>query len=99
MVGADSELADTFESSALAHSFAQVHAERIANAVRRVIAGRRPDRVILSGSGDFAAGFGVDRVESLQGVTRVRLAESIGARQSDAGCAWALVDLARSMQA
>jgi (4-(4-[2-(gamma-L-glutamylamino)ethyl]phenoxymethyl)furan-2-yl)methanamine synthase len=96
MVGADSEQADVFDSAALAHTFAQSHAHRIATGIRRVIAGRRPDRVILSGSGDFAAGFAADRVESLEGIARVRLAESIGAGLSDAACAWALVDLLRS---
>ncbi len=92
MVGADSEQADVFDSAALAHVFAQSHAHRIATGIRRVITGRRPDRVILSGSGDFAAGFGADRVESLEGIARVRLAESIGAGLSDAACAWAVVE-------
>jgi (4-(4-[2-(gamma-L-glutamylamino)ethyl]phenoxymethyl)furan-2-yl)methanamine synthase len=96
MVGADSESADVFDSSALAHTFAMSHAHRIAAGVRRVIAGRRPERVILTGSGDFAAGFAVDRVESLEGIMRVKLGETIGAELSDAACAWAVVELMRS---
>ncbi len=93
VIGGDLEMYTVADAVELAGCFAGLAAGRVAQGIARVCQGRlMPDRVVVSGSGDFLASQAADRV--WPGVAQVRLAQAWGDEASCAGCAYALAQLA-----
>ena len=95
MVGADREGFTPDDALAFAHRADEVLLERLTRAAWRACRamGQTPDRVIVSGSGEFLARRLAARVSSL-GAPVMSLGERWGAETSTAACARALLELA-----
>lgn len=85
MIGADLNMLDEAAAVELAHGFAAVVRQRIAEAVQQVAAGAQ--RVILSGSGAFLS------AQALPDAKTINLSAQIGPAASNAACAYALLQL------
>ncbi len=91
MIGADLEMFSEDDAVQLAEALAAEVRSRLAKAIEHIAAGRRIERVVVSGSGSFIAEEAV-RLE-VPSVKIDRLSDRIGERASTAACAHALVRL------
>jgi probable H4MPT-linked C1 transfer pathway protein len=91
MIGADLEIMSFDDVMELAQGFADIARQRIVEGLEQVLAGSTPDRIIISGSGDFMAQAAVDM--ALPGAKIVSWSQRIGPDASTAACAHAMVRL------
>lgn len=91
MIGGDLDTMCIEDAKGLAGVFSEMFEQRIKDALRRVIRGHEPTRVVLSGSGALQLQRAVEA--ALPGVPRVMLSDLIGELNSAAGCAYALTQL------
>jgi len=91
MIGADLEVMTFDDVMELAQGFADIARGRIVEGIQQVLSGSIPDRIIISGSGDYLAQAAADM--ALPGVKIVRWSQRIGSDASTAACAHAMVRL------
>ena len=91
MIGADLEQLTMTGARDLAGGFAHTMARRIVRAIGQVTGGRRPDRVVVSGAGEFLASEAATGV--WPDVDQVSLTRQVGRQISAAACAHALVQV------
>ena len=91
MIGADLEMLTVGDATHLAQAFAKHVEQRVTDAIEQVVARARIERVILSGSGAFAAQGPASTI--LPDASIVRLVDVIGPGAASAACAYALVQL------
>ena len=95
MIGADLDGLNIDDARELARVFAQIVRDHLIEAMGQVLAGRRPDRVIIGGSGEFVA---ADAARAgLSDVAQESLAVRFGLAFSEAACAYALVGLSEGI--
>ena len=91
MIGADLDGLNIDDARRLARVFGQIVRDRLIEALDQVLAGRRPDRLIVSGSGEFIAS---DAARAAQPELAMEsLAVRFGQAFSNAACAHALIHL------
>lgn len=91
MIGADMETMGSDAAARLARAFADVQIQRVAKAIRGVVADRAIKRVVVAGSGSFLATRAAQ--VALPAVEQVLLSDLLGEAASSAACAVALLSL------
>jgi probable H4MPT-linked C1 transfer pathway protein len=91
MIGADLEQCTIQDAQSLAQAFFQIAERRIADAILQALDGQSPTTVLVSGSGEFLAAAAATL--AIPGAKHVRFSDRIGAPQSIAACAYALLSL------
>jgi len=91
MIGADLEMVSVDQMVQFAHAVAKRVSQRLTCAISQVLNGRKPNRVVISGSGDFIVTPAVDG--ALPSTKVIRFADLFGNDPSVAACAYALAHL------
>lgn len=91
MVGGDMLMFNEADACELAGAFAAIQRKRIAAAIAKVAAFAKPTRVLVSGSGAFIAQAAVR--EAMPEMPIIPLADKLGAGNSVAACAYAMLQL------
>jgi len=91
MIGADLETVTFDQAVQLAEAFAGRVNHRIGLAIGKVLGGVVPERVFLSGSGEFVAD--AASIAALPNAPRYALSQRIGEAAAEAACAFAMLQL------
>ena len=92
MIGADLDMLTMDDAKSLAGAFEQTIYQCVAQAMTPLVKDKVPDRVVVSGSGDFIASAAAQLAWPT--VPQINLADQIGRDASNAACAYALMRLA-----